>query len=41
MSILKTYDDITGILWKRKNPQQVMSFGKPSVRGCYWWHILS
>jgi len=24
-----------------KNSRQVMLFGKPSVRGCYWSNILS
>jgi len=40
-NLWKTYDDITGILRKRKISRQVVSFGKPSLRGCYRSNILS
>jgi len=39
----RTYEKITTALqvsYENVKSRQVMSFGKPSVRGCYWWNIL-
>jgi len=40
-NLLKTYDDSTGILQKRKICDKWCHSGKPSVRGCYWSNTLS
>jgi len=31
----------TEVFYKMQNSRQVMSFGKPSVKGCYWSNTLS